>query len=228
MELKSLIDSKVLAVLVVSVLAGLVVQSLPRETAAALTAETGVFEVASAIMYGLAAVLAAVHFMRQRTPLRLAGVAMLLWAFMRELDFQKHFTYRSVESIGYYVRPYASWSEKAAVLLILAPFVVAGCYLLIQFWRHLRPAYRNGEKWLAHVASCFVLGVASSTSEKLVGWRAAEEVFETGLAATVLMLTWNLRARFGGDSARGRAETPVGDSTDSRPNAPARRCAIND
>jgi len=98
---------------------GVWVESLPAETARAWVAESGPFEVASAVFYGMAALLAGFHLLQQMTVTRLAAWTMLVWACLRELDFQKRFTYRSIESIGYYSRPQAPWSEKLLVLLLV-------------------------------------------------------------------------------------------------------------
>lgn len=193
MKVKPLIQPMSLTVAAIFLLTGLVVQSLPEETARALAAETGPFEIASVVLYGVAAVLAAVQLARRKSLPWLAGMTMLLWAFLRELDFQKRFTYRSIESIGYYTRPYAPWFEKLLVLLILAPFCMAGLYLLRLLCREIRPAFARGEKWVGHLAAAVCLGALGSVFEKMLRWGAAEEVCEMGLALLVVLLVWEWR-----------------------------------
>lgn len=195
MTIKSFIRPVPLAVVVVSILTAAVIQSLPDDTARALTSETGPFEIGAALGYAIAVALAAIQLVRQPNLLRLSALAILLWALMRELDFQKRFTYRSMESLGYYTRPIAPWPEKLLVLLILAPFLVAGCHLFWLLLKRWRPALARGERWVAYLAAGVILGTVSRVLEKLLHWSAAEEVCEAGLALLVLMLVWELRPR---------------------------------
>lgn len=184
-----------LGVVLAALALGAWVESLPDETARALTAETGPVEIASAVFFGMAALLAGFHLSQQPSVLRLAAGAMLVWAFLRELDFQKRFTYRSIMSTGYYTRPYAPWEEKLLVLLILSPFVLAGCYLVWQLIRNLRPAIARREPWTVCFAAGLGLGVIGGAQEKLLRWGAAEEVSGAGLALLALLLVWELRPR---------------------------------
>lgn len=174
---------------------GLVVQHLDPETAHRLSAEDGPFELASAGLYGLAFLIAATGCFRERlTLLRLSGTVMLLWATLRELDFQKRFTYRSVESFGYYTRPIAPWSEKIMVLLVLMPFVLAGMYLVFGFLRRAHGAWQMSTPWLSYVTGMIVLLLVSSVLEKVFRHGAAEEVCESGMALLTVLLAWETRA----------------------------------
>src|SRR5262245_10118153 len=193
MQVKSLIQPPSLYVAAVAILAGAVIQSLPPDMAAGLTAETGPFEIFSAVCYAIGALLAVTDLVRQASALRLTGCLLLVWAFLRELDFQKRFTYRSMESLGYYTRPIAPIGEKLLVLAIMLPFVLAGCYLLRALVKDFGPALKRGEPWPGHLAVCVGLGLVSGVQEKILHWGAAEEVCEAGLASNVVLLVWSLR-----------------------------------
>jgi len=168
---------------------------LPRDTAKRLAAEGGIFETTSVVLLGGALAIMLVQLARNFSVLRFAGTAMLVWAVLRELDFQKRFTYRSVESIGYYTRPHAPWSQKLLVLLILAPFVLAGLLLLREVCRRFLPACRTRQSWVCHIAAAVVLLILASLSEKVFHLHAAEEILETGIALLILMLVWDSRSR---------------------------------
>lgn len=195
MKIKPLIHPASLAVMAISFVTAAAIQSLPPDRARALTSESGPFEIISALTYGVAVTLAACQLWQERTRIRLSALVMLLWAFLRELDYQKRFTYRSIESIGYYTRPYAPWPEKLLALAALTPFAVAGVYLLFRLVRRLRSPVQEVETWQAHWLAIIILIVSSSVMEKLLHWGAAEEVCEAGLAIVVVLLVWALRPR---------------------------------
>ena len=166
---------------------------LPRDSAKRLAEEGGWFETGSAVCLAGALLVLVVQLARSFSTLRLAGAAMVLWALLRELDFQKRFTYRSVESLGYYTRPHAPWSQKLLVLLILAPFVVAGLFLVRELCRRFIPACRERQSWVCHMVAAVVLLLFASVSEKVFRLHAAEEILEAGIAFLVLMLVWESR-----------------------------------
>jgi len=178
---------------IVVLMAGLIVSLLPEAVAEAWTRESGPFEVASVVFYAGALTLVLSQLAGRRSLLLLSAATMLLWACLRELDFQRRFTYRSVESIGYFSRPQASWAEKLLVILIFVPFVLAGLCLLREIIRRTPEAWREGRPWLGYLAWGLVLGVVASVSEKLFGLKPAEEVIESGLALLVLSLVWQTR-----------------------------------
>ena len=188
-------NSRVAAVIIaVFCITGLFVQRLDPEVAHRLSAEDGPFELASAGLYGLGFLIAGVGCFRERLTLfRLSGTVMLLWATLRELDFQKRFTYRSVESFGYYTRPIAPWSEKIIVLLVLLPFVLAGMYLVLGFLRRSPSAWQMSSPWLSYVVGMIVLLLVSSVLEKVFHHGAAEEVCESGMALMTVFLAWETR-----------------------------------
>src|SRR5678816_1861978 len=103
---------------------------VPHQWGLRLTDEGGPVEVASAVVLVVALLIAIVQFARRFSLGWLSGAALMLWAILRELDFQKRFTYRSIESIAYFVSPRAPWQEKLVVILIMLPFAVAGLHLL--------------------------------------------------------------------------------------------------
>jgi hypothetical protein len=191
------ISPEVIIIVVVFFAVGMYVQGLEPGLARRITAESGPFEIASAAMYGTAFLLGGWQLFREQTILRLSGVVMVLWATLRELDFQKRFTYRSVESIGYYSRPTAPLSQKLVVLLILLPFALAGAFLVWTYWKQLPSAWRSREKWVGYTFGIVVLMLASSFMEKILRFESVEEVCETGVALIVLLLVWETRSRAG-------------------------------
>lgn len=159
--------------------------------------ESGPVEMLGLLMFALAGLLEAWFLTRERSRLRLAGTAMLVWAVLRELDFQKRFTHRSVESLGYFSRPDAPWTEKSLVLLVLVPFAAAGLYLALTFARRVWSALERRPEWVGQSLAAMLLAVAGTVLEKTFELNAAEEVCEAGLAVTVLMLVWTTRPQGG-------------------------------
>lgn len=103
----------------VCLLAGISLQLLPPEISEPIVEESGPVENASALLYAIGLAVALLQLSRFRTLPWLSGTMMLLWLMLRELDFQKMFTYRSVESIGFYTRPIAPWWQKVLAIFIL-------------------------------------------------------------------------------------------------------------
>ncbi len=191
-----LADPWVIGIIVVFVTTGLYIQSLPPEQTKDLTSETGPFEILSAASYGIAFLIAGAQLFRDRSWLRVATAVMTLWATLREADFQKRFTYRSVESLGYYTNMVkAPWSQKFVVVLVLAPFGIAGLYLVWQYFKRLPGAWRDAERWLSLTFGIILLMGTSSFLEKILLFGAAEEVCELGVALMVVMLVWVTRVK---------------------------------
>ncbi len=173
--------------------AGGVFQALAHYCGIVLHNEDGPLELGSAAMYALALAFALPVFIRKPSALWAAGATMILWALLRELDFQKMFTYRSIESVGFYTRPIASLKEKLLAILALLPFGAAGLYLASRVWREFRSGAWRGALWVDYMACLFALAFCASASEKLFDFVAIEETCELGLALTVCV--WVLNAR---------------------------------
>lgn len=187
------IAPSVVVVVVLSLIAAAVVQTRDAATAAALGSEDGPFEIVSVWAFGLALFLVLWRLLSQPSVLALSSATMLLWALLRELDLQKRYTYRSVESLGFYTRPDAPVSHKILALAALVPFVLAGSYLFLEYLRRVRPAWARGEVWVGHTFGAIGLLMVGMGLEKLFGLSAAEEVCETGMALIILLLAWELR-----------------------------------
>lgn len=185
----------VLATVLVSCAVAAFVQTRKAETAAWLGGEDGPFEKASVAFYAVALALTARPLLHELSGLRLSAAVMLFWAALRELDFQKRYTYRSIESLGFYTRPDAELHEKLIALLALAPFALAGVYLLLGFLKRVRTAWARGEVWAGHAFAAIALMLMGSVLEKVFGFHAAEEILETGMGFVILLLAWELRGR---------------------------------
>ena len=168
---------------------------MPRDVAEAVVAEGGLVENASALLYGIGILIAALQLKRHPTWPWLSGLAMLLWMFLRELDYQKAFTYRSVESVPFYTGSTAPGWQKVLALLILAPFAVAGLHLFRLGCRNVRHALAQRNAWPGHFMAIALLGIIAQSSEKLLHRSLIEEVCELGIALLVLVLTLEFKAR---------------------------------
>lgn len=179
----------------VAVAGALLLQGLPESTSAFLRSESGPFEMGSIVLLGAAAALAAWQFAGRPSWTRIAGLACVAGLLLRELDFQKRFTYRSVESFGFYTRPIASWSEKVIAATVLLALAAAGLHLARAAWRHLPRAIARGESWVRAVPMAAGLIALGLVSEKFLHLLVAEEVFETTFAVVVLGIVWQCRGQ---------------------------------
>ena len=116
------IDAPAKFVLVIGAVLGVILFNLPLPTVKELTGEGDLVENLSSVVLGLVVVLTAIQAARTRSSGWLSATVMALWMFLRELDFQRRFTPRSVESIGFYTRGTIPLQMKLVVLAILAPF----------------------------------------------------------------------------------------------------------
>jgi hypothetical protein len=116
--------------LLVLVFGAVWIQFLPESVVKFLNSEIGPFEQASVAFLAAAALLAFACWLRyQATPWLASGIV-FVYAVLRELDFQKIFTYRSVMSLGYFTRPIAPLPEKLLVLLLMLPCLAAIVFLV--------------------------------------------------------------------------------------------------
>lgn len=189
------IPRSTVAVLVLVTLISVGASLAPREVGLRFAAEDGPVEMAANAVLGVAVIIALLRMVRGFSLAWLSGTVLLLWAFLRELDFQKHFTYRSIESIGYYVSPRAPWPEKLLVILIMIPFCLAGMHVLWLLLKTFRPGITRREPWTLHLVAAIGLGVIGSICEKLLSLAIVEEACELGLELLVLLIVLELRKK---------------------------------
>jgi len=188
-------------------------QSLPVESALArhLASEEGFFGQASAAFLIAAALLAVVSWIVCRSLLWLATGIVILYAALRELDFQTLFTYRSIMSTGYYFHDRAPLGEKIIVVLLVLPCLLAIAYLVRKAWafrdRWLTTSWLHDQAlgplrawgvWILILFGC------SHIADRHPGWIAFlpgrigtfEAVVESGLCLAVMFLVIELKPRF--------------------------------
>ncbi len=187
-------------------------QSLPPESELArhLASEEGFFEQASAAFLIAATLLAVLSAIVSRARVWLATAIVLLYASLRELDFQTMFTYRSIMSSGYYFRDRAPLGEKIVVLLLILPCLLAIADLLRQLWSHrdrwLTTSWRHDQSvgplrawglWILILFGC------SHIADRHPEWipflpgrsGAFEALLEAALCLAVLLLVVELKPR---------------------------------
>lgn len=175
------------------------IQALPMDLVKALNAEEGPFEQASVAFLAASALLALASWWQSRHRIWASTAVVLIYATLRELDFQTLFTHRSVMSLGYYTRDRAVWSEKLLVLLLVTPCLVALGHLLLQAWRSVRHgALGRPSTWspLAMGGWIGLFFVLSHLSDRTVWFRLQGHVeawVEAILALLVLMLVLELK-----------------------------------
>ncbi len=188
---RAFLPSRPLIVLMAAtVLAACAAQALPAGSAQGLNREDGPIEIGSALVLAVGACIAIGSTLRRMSLVRLAGAVVVTSLLLRELDFQKRFTYRSIESIGFYTRPIASLTEKVVALAILSVLACAVWILARAAWLRLAHAVRQREAWLGSITAAGVLVACSLISEKFLGFTVAEEVLEAGFAGVVVALCW--------------------------------------
>lgn len=163
---------------------------MPMEEALKHTEKGGFVESFSALLAGAGVIAASVKWHRGGGRLWLSISAVLLWMYMRELDYQRQFTPRSVESIGFYSNGAFPLRLKLIALAAMAPFALAGLHLAREAWRYLKAGGLRNRIWRAPAAVLGGLIGAAMLSEKFFSGRAQiiEEVFETAFTGVVFLL----------------------------------------
>ncbi|HYG22853.1 MAG TPA: hypothetical protein VEH04_08730 [Verrucomicrobiae bacterium] len=163
---------------------------LPNNQGVALTTEGSLIESLSVAVIAAGAVGAAWKATRSHPRLWIAVAVLFCWMFLRELDYQKMFTVRSIESIGFYSNPRVPIATKLIALAALAPFVLAGVYLALKSFRLLKrlPALRRF--WLPPAVCAMVLAAIALAVEKLLGhkFQIVEECAELGIACLIVFV----------------------------------------
>jgi len=181
-------------------------QFLPSELVKFFNAEVGPFEQYSVAFLAAAALLALASWWHSRSTSWLAGGVVLIYATLREFDFQKMFTHRSVMSLGYFTRPKAPLPEKLLVILAIAPCLIAIAYLLRRAWASFCDSSFKlpGRAVVAHAMSFWIVVLfgLSHFSDRTTWFRLqgnVEALVEAILALAVLLLVVEIKPRLIGD-----------------------------
>lgn len=170
---------------------------IPWRQARVMVAEGGLIESLSVLVIAVGVMAAGLKTWRVRNLVWGTVLLMLLWMFLRELDCQKLFTQRSIESIGFYSNPQIGLGVKLAALAALTPFALAGLYLVYVTAKAIRRSRAVLLPWLPSL--CIAVGIiaAAQLSEKLLPPRfhIVEETAE--LAFVVLIVSIVFQQAFG-------------------------------
>jgi hypothetical protein len=182
---------------------------LPQDVSLNYAAEGHVIETLSLAVLAIALGLSTVQLLRKFSLPWLSANALLLWACLRELDFQKRFTFRSIESIGFYTADHVSAAEKLTVLLALLPFLVAAAHLALFTWTRMQKHVPGGNSWIAHLTAIAVLAMVALGCEKIIGGsgEVVEEISELAMAVLLFLLVLN----------RMEAGSELGSSSEAEP-----------
>ncbi len=180
----------ILGVLILSALVIALALQLPTETAKRLSREGGLIESASLVLLalGLLACLRALALRPSRP--WLSGSLVMLMFLLRELDFHRLFTPRSIDSTGFYRSATIPLHIKVFILILGLPFLVAFFHVLWLGLRHLREAIRQRQGWIGHVVLAVAMVAVARLAEKfgLDHTHVIEEVAEVAFAAFALLV----------------------------------------
>jgi hypothetical protein len=178
-----------------------------REDAARISAEGGAIETLSAGVLASGIVIAVLNLMRCRSLVWVSVSLLFFWMYLRELDYQKLFTPRSIESVGFYSSSQVPLSWKVTAAAALGPFVAASLHLLWTGLRRLRHAAQPVVILLQTAGYPALLVSAALAAEKLLPSRFQflEESAELALASLLVCYILIFFER----SARDREKTHV-------------------
>jgi hypothetical protein len=119
-------------------------------------------------------------------------VALML--LLRELDFNRQFTPKSIDSTGFYRSAGIPLQTKLIVLLLALPFLLASLHVLWSALRRLRGAVRARQEWPGYTALAFaMIGVARYAEKSRRDLtHVVEEVAEVAFAAFVLLVVLSI------------------------------------
>lgn len=163
---------------------------LPPPQAKPFVAEGGLVENLSAAFLATAVILAGLKTWRSRSVVWAAAAFVLLGLFLREMDYQRLFTPRSIGSIGFYSNQSIPLSMKLLALGALAPFAAAGLFLGLAASRAVRTHPASLRPWLMPALVAVGLLGSAQVSEKLLPSRfhVVEETSELAFAAVLLLV----------------------------------------
>lgn len=176
--------------------------TLPLEVVARISAEHGVVETATLVLLVSAGVLSAWAARRGIWDSGyLAGVVFAA-AAMRELDFHKQFTSRSITrgaGVGFVASPVVPWVEKVIVVLLGMALLTVIIVLLAREWPKFRLGLRMRSRPVMLVVVGLVLltgavvlddtyaGVKQLGAELAARWQLLEELLEMQAAAIFVL-----------------------------------------
>ena len=155
-----------------------------------LTAEGKPVENASSILLGFVVLMAGLQFGRTRSKIWASAALAAFWLYLRELDYQRQFTPRSIESLGFYFSPAIPLKMKLITIAALLPFMTAGLHLLITARTAIPQAFRTGQVWVGYLLLAAGLVLLALLSEKVIKepTNIVEEVSELTFAVFILLL----------------------------------------
>lgn len=177
-------------IIAATLIASAVLAMLPHEQVHRLNAEGGIIENLSAAAAALCVLLAVFKWIRAPSQLWLAISLAALWMFLRELDYQKIFTPRSIESIGFYSAPHIPLLMKLLAIAALSPFVVAIAYLAWNGFTALQGQRFPLPNWCRPLVIAAAFLAAALASEKLLPptWGRLEELLELSFLSLILLI----------------------------------------
>jgi hypothetical protein len=202
-------STSAICILITLVLGIVVLALLPPQQAKVLVAEGGLIENLSVAVLGAGMLCAGFTACRTRSRVWLAVSLMLLWMYLRELDYQKHFTPRSIESIGFYTNGDFPLGMKIGAVAALLPFACAGVYILLRTYRVLRSSMTNARPWVFPAMVAAGLFVVGQIAEKVLPSRF-HVVEETAELAFVSLLVFIVFDRAFGSCRRSATQPSTG------------------
>lgn len=196
---------------------GLLLMVAPRDWALRLTREGHLIETLSEWVAAGGILFAAVNLGRFRSWIWFSILLLLVWLYLRELDYQKLFTPRSIESVGFYSSPDIAPSMKLLALLAYSPFAAAGLHLAWAGFREMRATHLPRAAWWRPLGLAGGFLVVALVGEKLMPrwWQILEEVFELGFAVLVVLVVASVTFRPRGSPARPHRECELGNRPQS-------------
>jgi hypothetical protein len=179
--------------------------ALPRPFAIGLASEDGPIENLSAGILALGVIFAGLRLFRHPSRLWFSILLTVQWMYLRELDYQKMFTPRSVESVGFFSNPKTPLQTKLIAAAIMAPFVLGGLGLFVAAVERLRSMGHPRPEWLRPASIALALLVVALGSEKLLPspGKLVEELFELsfGTLVVVMIFRYDFNVRGGAVAA---------------------------
>jgi hypothetical protein len=192
---RRVIDGRSIVILLAGVLVIAVGLMLPTESAKRLSAEGAIIETVSAALLGVSLLACMRELARRRSWPWLSGSMVVLMLLLRELDFHRRFTPRSIDSTGFYRSAEIPLHTRLIVPLLALPFLLASLHILWLGLRRLAAAVRARQPWPCYTALAFaMIGVARYAEKSRRDLtHVVEEVAEVAFAAFVLLVVLSLR-----------------------------------
>lgn len=169
-----------------------VLWSLPLALAEKLTHEGHVVETVTAVVLGVAVLVGIRQLWANPSLCWGSAVVILIWTVLRELDFQRNFTPRSMESFGFFTSKAIPLEMKLWVSLAMIPFVLAGFCLFKNAIKNARSLLRERPLWLRMLVVGTIYALIARFFEKARIDRAhiLEEVGELSFAFFLVLAVY--------------------------------------